>query len=242
MKLDLVKDAVLATLPGDVEIRDGFDDTVGKSSTSMESFAPMPPQAGPNEDRPRPPIMYMHLPFERVTLEGKVKWTFFLNTLKMTDKMVNTFVMLMQQVSVKDEVLIHGPAFIDAHLACAIWSTIKMNKCENITISSPYCLCTPAAFILTACNNRVLSEVMYFHITPPMVFAVGNHRDVATGKQAQIDIYERMYAELRAIKLITPEEYQDIITRQTSITVGGREAFERLMQNEPVIEPENPQE
>ena len=234
MKLDLVRETILSTLPGDVVVKEGFDDTVDAPTFSAESLYSN--QDLNNGDVPvsnSRSIVYMHLPFERNLVGESTKWTFFLNTINLTDKMVNTFVMLMQQVSDNDTVVIHGPSFIDIHFACAIWSAIKMCRNKEITIVSPYCLTTPAAFIMTAAKWRVLSTKMFFHLTPPMVFAVGNHRDVATGKGAQMDIYERMYRELKAIGLLTNEEYQDIMTKQTSITVAGEVAFRRLIQAQP---------
>lgn len=224
MKLDITAKANLSDVPS-VIVEQAKEES--KPVVSMESLVKndIPQNCG---DAPGGPKMmrYNTLPFVREETSEGVNWRIYLNILEFKDTIVNLFIATMRQVEPNDKVFIHAPSFVDDHFAIGIWSAITLCK-GNVTIAAPYCLNTAAAFIATAAKKLVVSDVMYWNITAPIVFGIGAHLDVKSGSNAQVDIYVRMYRALMSRGYLTQAEYEGLVYHQHNVALFGEELAHR---------------
>ena len=257
MKLEFINDPALklSNLPGDSITVDAVQEPeIPEVTSSLESYDATVPQQNCPDTPPdsdgvpgEPPMFYRKLPFERVVLEEEpsldgsapktvVKWTFFLNTTMpaFQPRVLNEFALLMQQVQPGDYVDIWAPSFADTDLiASGMISVIldylqRTGNTETTIVHAPYCLNTGAALFLTLPCKKSVSPYMYCRITPPEVFAVGVHRDVVSGVEQQIGVYEAMLKRLVDAKIISDKDLIEILNSQKTIFVYGDHLVKQL--------------
>lgn len=224
MKLNILPSAELSSVPmGSI-----VEETPAESTptVSMENVATT--SCGPNDAPPdRGMIKYQVLPFTRKETSEGVEWRIYLNILDLKDSIVNMFITIIRQVQAGEKVFIHAPSFVDDHLAIGMWSAISFCK-GRVVMAAPYCLNTASAFLATAAKELVISNIMYWNITAPIVFGIGAHLDVASGSAAQVNIYQRMYAEFVKHGYLTSDEVRQILEGQTNLALYGPDLYERL--------------
>lgn len=249
MKLDFVKhtEDKLSTLPGVTFVVDAQDDTQLSVQSSLESYSTevmtpnqcdVPVDYNPN----KPKIMYQSLPFERLVIEENdtsvVKWTFYLNSISISTptvgaRMMNEFIMLLDQVESNDYLEIWAPSFIDEFFAVGMFNLLQTKLqdatlCKRTRIHAPYILCTGGALFLTLPCEKTTSDNMYCRISPPSVFAAGTHLDGISGITQQLDLFKQIYAQFISSGLLTKEEYEALMKNQQCIVLFGKDLAARL--------------
>ena len=246
MKIDMIQEAILSTLPGESIVQDRKEEKPSTIS-GMEAYIPQVPSGStPQRDCDVPasgegrqqPIWCRTLPYVKLVVADTAEapehteWTFFLNGFELTSKATNEFSVLMNTIRPEDKVVIHGPSFISEESAIGMCSMIEACPAD-VTIHSPYCLNTGATLFHSVGNHHTVSPYMYARITTPVVFAYGSHLDSKSSVEFGTNFYNELYLRLCEKGIMTKEEYQKVTQEQKSVTIYGKELMLRINKQNP---------
>ena len=251
MKLNILKEAVLSTLPGESYTQPAKTEEQNTSSVSLEGYGVNIPRPNTKDGGDEPtealaapkqhPLVCRCLPYVSVVVESTeeapehTEWTFFLNGVLLLTPPVNEFCVLMRTIKPEDEVLIYGPSFINIDHALSICNSIEACPCKNITINSPYCLNIGASLFLATGRNHPVSPFMYASITTPVVFAYGSHLDSKSSVEYGTYLYMQLYNKLLQRGILTKEEYSSLTKNQKAVTIYGPELANRVKQADQIV-------
>ena len=251
MKLDILKETVLSTLPGESYTQPTSSEKSNNIPVvSLEGYGTDPSKphmrdGGDESECPVPPkqnpLVCRTLPYVSIVVDATedtpehTEWTFFLNGILLLSPAVNEFCVLMRTVKPNDVVLIYGPSNISIDHALALCNSIDACSCKNITINSPYCLNTGAVLFLTVGKHHPVSPFMYASVTTPIVFAWGSHLDSKSSVEYGTYLYMQLYNKFLERGLLTKEEYLALTNNQKAVTVYGQELAKRVEHSDQMV-------
>lgn len=251
MKLNILKEAVLSTLPGESYTQPAKTEEHNVSDIGFEGYGVniQKPHTTDGGDEPpeapvtpkQNPLVCRCLPYVSVVVEGTsetlehTEWTFFLNGVMLSSPAVNEFCVLMRTVKPDDVVLIYGPSFISIDRALSMCNSIEACPCKNIIINSPYCLNIGASLFLATGKTHPVSPFMYASITTPIVFAYGSHLDSKSSVEYGTYLYMQLYNKLLQRGILTKDEYSSLIKSQKAVTIYGPELANRVKQADQIV-------
>ena len=152
--------------------------------------------------------------------DNNIRWTFFL-TESPSDRMLRDFVHKMHLPAENDEVVIHAPSEIDIDTAEIISSAIQCCR-GHVTISAPYILNSPAAYVATSGDTMVNYNYGIMVINLPSIASYGKVIDTDNA----VRIHKtRILHILHALKekgfIPTDEDFLHIVKEQGSYCIHG---------------------
>lgn len=152
--------------------------------------------------------------------DNKMQWTFYL-TETPSDKLVRDFVHKMHLPADSDEVMIHAPSEIDIDSAEIIASAIQCCR-ANVTISAPYVLNSPAAFVATSGNKLIPYQYGIMVIDLPTIASFGKVIDTDNAVRIHKTRILHVLHSLRDRGFIhTEDNFLHIVKEQGSYCIFG---------------------
>ena len=212
-RLSARNDEVSTEALGDSLIKRKHVGKVNLTDYSIEDFRNM---CLPLDQKPPRQLIFT----KEALADNNVLWTFFL-TGTPTDKIIRDFVHKMHLPGEHDEVRIHAPSEIDLDSAEIISSAIQCCRAP-VTISAPYVLNSPAAFVATSGDNIVPCKYGIMVIDLPTIASFGKVIDTDNA----VRIHKtRILHLLRALQrrgfIHTEDNFLHIVKDQGSYCVYG---------------------
>ena len=159
---------------------------------------------------------------KNVNPESKsTSWTFYLNTMFLSFRMINDFVNKMLLPKPEDQVHIYAPAEVYIDDAEVIHSAIMNCACKNVRMTAPYILNSGAAYLMTAATKLDISPACVAHIDMACVGGGGKGNDAINAVVSGTERAKRILTVLKERGFITDSDMEHIVTNQGEIVLFG---------------------